>query len=103
MYDVNRYGDDRSVPVRTIELTTQYDDACFAVRNHAIVTTDDHAYELHGEVWSAIPLRNRRDGLVTRITEGATRWRRGDLHGAGMSEYLDQIVGDVPAGITAGA
>jgi hypothetical protein len=103
LYDVGRYGDDRSVPVRSIELTTEYDEGWFALRNNATITTDDHAYELSGEIWSSIPLRNRRDGKVTRITEGATRWRCGDLVGAGMSEYLDQIVDDVPIGTLAGA
>ena len=66
------------------------------------VTTDDHVYELDGDVWSNIPLRNRRDGMVTRITEGMTRWSCGDLAGAGLSEYLDQVVDDVPVGTSAG-
>ena len=34
--------------------------------------------------------------MVTRITEGMTRWSCGDLDGAGLSEYLDQIVDDTP-------
>ena len=103
VYDLDRYGDDRQVPVRRIELATDYDGEGFAVRNQATVTTDDHAYELRGEVRTSIPLRNRREGLVTRITEGATRWTCGDLTGAGMSEYLDQIVDGRPVGIAAGA
>ena len=53
-------------------------------------------------MWSSIPLRNRRDGKVTRLTEGMTRWTCGDLAGAGLSEYLDQVVDDVPVGIAAG-
>ena len=53
-------------------------------------------------MWSNIPLRNRRDGMVTRITEGMTRWSCGDLAGAGLSEYLDQIVDDVPVGTSVG-
>jgi hypothetical protein len=32
-----------------------------------------------------------------------TRWSCGDLQGAGMSEYLDQIIDDVAVGIAAGA
>ncbi len=103
VHDVERYGDDRSVPVRSIELDTDYDDEWFALRNRVVVTTDDHAYELQGVVWSSIPLRNRRDGKVTRITEGVTRWTCGDRVGAGMSEYLDQVVDDLPAGVRAGA
>ena len=61
-----------------------------------------------GEVMNLIPLRNRRqdpDGnwLVTRISEGMTRWRieSGEHTGAvgyGLSEYLDQIVDGQPVG-----
>jgi len=101
VYDVTRYGDDRAVPVRTITLTTDYDDAHFPIRNCAVVTTDDHAYELTGEIWSSIPLRNRRDDQVTRITENATRWTCEGITGTGMSEYLDLIIDDLPIGISA--
>ena len=59
-------------------------------------------YEVDGDVWSNIPLRNRRDGMVTRITEGMTRWPAANSTGAGLSEYLDQVVDDVPVGIGAG-
>jgi hypothetical protein len=100
--DLERYGDTRVVPVREMTLTSEYDDEWFVVRNHVVVTTDDHTYELDGDVWSSIPLRNRRDGNVTRLTEGMTRWSYGDLRGAGLSEYLDQIVDDLPVGIRAG-
>ena len=53
---------------------------------------------------SLIPLRSRRkaaDGaeLVTRITEGMTEYRCGDLVGYGLSEYLDQIVDGRPSGM----
>jgi hypothetical protein len=67
-----------------------------------VVTTDDHVHEPHGEIWSCIPLRNRREGQVTRLTEGMTRWSCGDLAGAGLSEYLDQVVDGLPVGIAAG-
>jgi hypothetical protein len=103
VYDVARYGDTRLVPVRSMELTSEYDDEWFVTRNKVLVTTDDHEYELHGDVWSSIPLRNRRAGQVTRLTEGMTRWTCGDLTGAGLSEYLDQVVDDLPVGIAAGA
>lgn len=66
-----------------------------------------------GEVLNLIPLRNRRqdpDGnwLVTRISEGVTRWTFSDgaansghetAVGYGLSEYLDQIIDDQPVGI----
>ncbi|MEY4371512.1 MAG: hypothetical protein RL219_281 [Actinomycetota bacterium] len=61
-----------------------------------------------GEVSSLIPLRNRRQDpegnwLVTRISEGMTRWQmEGEQHagrsGYGMSEYLDQIIDGQPVG-----
>ena len=62
-----------------------------------------------GEVMDLIPLRNRRqdpDGnwLMTRISEGMTRWtiESGEFagqHGYGLSEYLDQIIDGQPVGI----
>lgn len=75
--------------------------------------------DLDGEVINLIPLRNRRDGRTTRISEGLTRWTLsaplGDgatagtgeggssddpaLEGYGWSEYLDQIVDGAPVGI----
>jgi hypothetical protein len=102
VFDIKRYGDTRVVPVREMTLTSEYDDEWFAVRNNVDVTTDDHTYELHGDIWSSIPLRNRREGNVTRLIEGMTRWSCGDLQGAGLSEYLDQVVDELPVGINAG-
>jgi hypothetical protein len=56
-----------------------------------------------------IPLRNRRqdpDGnwLMTRISEGMTKWtvHSGPFEGQsgyGLSEYLDQIIDDSPVGL----
>ncbi len=63
---------------------------------------DDRVYEMHGDIWSNIPLRHRRAGLVTRITEGMTRWTCEDRIGAGLTEHLDQIVDGVAVGIAAG-
>ena len=98
LYDTERYGDDHWVPIRDCNLISQYDEEWFPITNHATVTTDDHVYEVDGDVWSNIPLRNRREGLVTRITEGMTRWSCGELAGAGLSEYLDQIIDGIPVG-----
>jgi hypothetical protein len=61
-------------------------------------------YEIHGDVLSLIPLRNRRerpDGsmLVTRITEGMTEYTCNGQKALGMSEYLDQIIDGKPIGI----
>lgn len=47
-----------------------------------------------------IPLRNRREEMVTRISEGMTRWTLSDGRvGYGLSEYLDQIVDGKPVGL----
>lgn len=69
--------------------------------------TDGITRTVTGEVMNLIPLRNRRDGRVTRISEGLTRWTLDTALGAdptatvghGLSEYLDQIVDDAPVGI----
>ena len=46
---------------------------------------------LEGEVQGFIPLRNRREGRVTHIGEGMTRWRLGERTGWGLSEFLRQV------------
>ena len=68
-----------------------------------VKTHGGKAYEVTGKVMSLIPLRSRRttpDGeqLHTRITEGMTEYRCGELVGYGLSEYLDQIVDGEPNG-----
>ncbi len=102
VYDVDRYGDAHWVPIRDVDLSSDYDDDGFPLQNRSLVTTDDHVYELLGDIWSDIPLRNRREGKVTRITEGMTRWRCEGLVGAGLTEHLDQIVDDELVGVAAG-
>jgi hypothetical protein len=102
LYDKARYGDDRWVPIRNVELSSKYDGEWYPLANRAIVTTDDHVYEVEGDVWSNIPLRNRREGMVTRITEGMTKWSCEGLTGAGLTEYLDQIIDDIPVGTAVG-
>jgi hypothetical protein len=61
-------------------------------------------YDIHGDVLSLIPLRNRREQpngsmLITRITEGMTEYTCNGEKAIGMSEYLDQIVDGQPVGI----
>ena len=57
-------------------------------------------WRVTGRVLNLIPLRNRRDGKVTRISEGLTEWTLDDGRiGYGLSEYLDQIVDGEPVGI----
>jgi hypothetical protein len=47
--------------------------------------------EVAGRVLSLIPLRNRKSGKTTRISEGMTEWTCEGRTGYGLSEYLDQI------------
>jgi hypothetical protein len=62
-------------------------------------------WRVQGTVLQLVPLRNRRtdpngDELVTRISEGFTRWTLEDgTTGYGLSEYLDQIVDGAPVGL----
>ncbi|MHB1487250.1 MAG: DUF7064 domain-containing protein [Acidimicrobiales bacterium] len=60
----------------------------------------DAEWVIRGQVLNLIPLRNRRDGLITRISEGLTEWTLGDGRIAhGLSEYLDQIIDGEPVGV----
>jgi hypothetical protein len=57
-------------------------------------------WQVKGRVLNLIPLRNRREGLTTRISEGMTEWTLDDGRvGYGLSEYLDQIIDGQPVGI----
>jgi hypothetical protein len=57
-------------------------------------------WKITGRVLNLIPLRNRRDGQVTRISEGMTEWTLADGRvGYGLSEYLDQIEDGLPVGL----
>jgi len=49
-------------------------------------------FDVTGRVRTMLPLRNRKEGKVTRIAEGLTEWRCGPHLGYGWSEYLDQVV-----------
>jgi hypothetical protein len=81
------------VLVRGIEIETEWTgEEKLHDRIHATLRCAD-GQDLHveGRVLSMIPLRNRRDGRITRISEGMTEWRCEGRVGYGLSEYLDQI------------
>jgi len=93
------------------EVSTEFiGDDSYHQKVTGLLRSTKHGKEWHfeGNVTTMIPLRNRRqdpDGnwLVTRISEGMTKWEmRGGEHdgriGWGMSEYLDQIVDGQPVG-----
>jgi hypothetical protein len=89
--------------IRACTIDSDWDENRYQTAMRCTVETDSDTYEVTGEVLSLIPLRNRRttpDGeeLVTRITEAMTRFECRGQTGIGMSEYLDQIVDEVPVG-----
>ena len=83
------------------EISTDWTEA--GTYHRAIEATLHHAegaLKVKGKVLNLIPLRNRRDGRVTRISEGLTEWTLEDGRvGYGLSEYLDQIIDDQPVGL----
>ena len=99
--------------VRDVQLSTDWDgDDHYHHTVRATFSTragDDSPIErtATGRVLNLIPLRNRREGRVTRISEGMTEWTLNQALGAdpdatvgyGLSEYLDQIVDGSPVGI----
>ncbi len=56
-----------------------------------LACADGTTLEIEGRVLSLIPLRNRKAGRTTRISEGMTEWSWQGRTGHGLSEYLDQI------------
>jgi hypothetical protein len=78
--------------VNTLELHTEW---VGEEHYHQEISTTLHTgagdFPIQGRVLTMLPLRNRRDGKVTRISEGMTEWRCGAHVGYGLSEYLDQI------------
>ncbi|MEE4299989.1 MAG: hypothetical protein V2J24_11160 [Pseudomonadales bacterium] len=93
--------------IREVTIRSEYDADDCQTRMRCTARTDEREYTVTGEVMSLIPLRNRRtspDGeeLMTRITEGMTRYECDGQVGYGLSEYLDQIVDGEPVGKATG-
>jgi hypothetical protein len=63
------------------------------------------SWSINGSAFNLIPLRNRRtspegEQFLTRISEGMTEWTMSDgTVGYGLSEYLDQIIDELPVGL----
>jgi hypothetical protein len=66
----------------------------------ATLSSGAREWKISGRVLRLVPLRNRREGQTTRISEGLTEWTMEDGRvGYGLSEYLDQIVEGQPVGL----
>lgn len=94
--------------IREVTIRSEYDGDDCQTRMVCTARTDEREYTVTGEVMSLIPLRNRRkspdgDELMTRITEGMTRYECDGQVGYGLSEYLDQIVDGEPVGKATGS
>lgn len=100
------------VDILDARFETTYDSSDHAIAQTMTVTTAERTYVVRGSAMSLIPLRNRRAGLVTRITEAMSRFEctvdgpvdgpvdgAGEVVGYGMSEYLDQLVDGRPNGL----
>jgi len=79
--------------IRDAEVSAEYEDNGLYHRNVTarIETASGEKHVITGRVKGFIPLRNRREGLVTHIGEGMTEWSWEDRTGYGLSEFLKQV------------
>lgn len=93
------FEDGGYTPIVDAELVTE---AAGPDRYHralrCLARTAEREVEITGEVRSLIPLRHRRGGATTRISEGLTEYRWEGRTGYGLSEYLDRLEDGRPAG-----
>jgi len=95
---------DEYIFIKEAKLETRYNDHYYQDAFKIWVKdVNGDEYDVEAKVVSLIPLRNRRqtpegDWLMTRITEGMTEYRCNGMVGFGMSEYLDQIIDELPVG-----
>jgi hypothetical protein len=79
--------------IRHAEVSADYEDN--GLYHKAVTarleTASGEKHVITGDVKGFIPLRNRREGLVTHIGEGMTEWKWGDRIGYGLSEFLKQV------------
>ncbi len=81
-------------PLKRIEIDTRYRHELHSELVAVLHPVDGRAERVEGKVLQMVPLRNRRDGVTTRIAEGLTEWRWHDQRGYGWSEYLDHGAAD---------
>ena len=95
---VDGSGERGYVPIEDVTIASEYDEQDYPRRQRIEVVTAERTYVVEGEAMSLVPLRNRRDGRTTRITEAMTRFTCDGIEGVGMAEYLDQVVDGRPVG-----
>jgi hypothetical protein len=93
------FENDAYTPILDAQLSTEWSESYNQERLRCVARTPRGEIEITGEVKSFIPLRNRREGKVTRIGEGLTTYTWEGKTGYGLSEYLDQIEDGVPVGV----
>jgi hypothetical protein len=81
------------IPIKHVTIDAEYEDNGLYHRSLVakIETKDGETLEISGDVRGFIPLRNRREGLMTHIGEGMTEWTLDDRRGYGLSEFLRQV------------
>jgi hypothetical protein len=94
------FEDGGYTPIVDATLSTTWSDEYDQEQLVCVAKTPGREIEIKGSVMSFIPLRNRREGKVTRIGEGMTRYEWEGKTGYGLSEYLDQIEDGVPVGVS---
>ncbi len=79
--------------ITSVDIDSAFEDGTPFHRSMSAKLALDGGEELivEGAVKGFIPLRNRRQGLVTHIGEGMTEYRMLGRTGLGISEYLDQV------------
>ncbi len=95
-----------------VDVTTDWvSTAKYHDKVHATLTSSrsSRTWKIEGDAFNLIPLRNRRttpdgEALLTRISEGMTCWTvnpgtSDERIGYGLSEYLDQIIDELPVGL----
>ena len=87
------YRGDKMDQIVGVDIDTEFEDNGLFHKDlvaHLKLNTGEQL-DVSGKVMGFIPLRNRREGMVTHVGEGMTEYRCGDAVGYGLSEYLDQV------------
>jgi hypothetical protein len=84
-----------------VDVVSDYGKApCYPTAMRISMTTDSgEMVSATGTVFATVPLRHRRDGVISRLAEVLCRYELGGRVGYGMSEYHDLILDGLPAGM----